>query len=510
MLIYFNTTKSQVSEQQIKKLKIPAHEKIGALFAKARDMLKSKATEQEAISSLFKQLGVSPEDKEAVNAMSQLLSTLGDGSLKVATTDNSGIFFIQKKLAQEGKKKTQFENVAVFKIGRKRAAMETMARFLANSLGLNKQMIPGMFCALQNPVFDPNEDTIEELWNGLDKVYFTQSAKPKKAYDDDDLFELDPLHQLLKEEEEENEVEETARSVVGIIQPFLFEQTEASLYEYTLMTMLALAIGLRDGKKDGYKGSTLFDVEDCMPIRIDPIWTKEKMADSPSAIDLPYLDQDNRTSMKLSMEDVGRLAELVQKWNAHTIVQNLSRLKIRYEDKVAEKIKAKGKGTDEGLCSVEIVTGELHKINGRLNHLNPSNKRHILLPEQLEACNTRLQRIRDFILDCARTEKRFTPQQLVFGVDKYGQMFHDAIQESPQLPRSISDTMIHYGFNHITGQTSPRLAKVDAGVYESFSRSSSNSPSPSLRSSIDQFAHSVATRLESVASKQQEFDTASQ
>ncbi len=226
--------------------------------------------------------------------------------------------------------------------------------------------------------------------------------------------------------------------------------------------MLALAIGLRDGKKDGYEGSTFFDVEDCMSIRIDPIWTKEKMAESPSAIDLPYLDRDDRTSMKLSLEDVDRLAELVQKWNIYSIVQNLSHLKIRYEDKAAEEMKAKATGKDEGLCPVEVVIGEPHKINGRLNHLNiKSNaKRHMLLPDQVEACNTRLQRIRDFIFDCAKSKRSFTPQQLVFAVDKYGQMFHDAIQGSPQhLPRSISDTMIHYGFNHVTGQTSPRSAR---------------------------------------------------
>ncbi len=134
MSVYFNASKSTLTVPEIKKLKIPAHDKIGALFAKGRDMLKPKATEQEELPSLFKKLGISPEDKEAIDTMSQLLSTLDDSSLKVATTENSGIFFIQKKIAQEGKKKPRLQNVAVFKIGRKRAAMETMARTLANIL----------------------------------------------------------------------------------------------------------------------------------------------------------------------------------------------------------------------------------------------------------------------------------------------------------------------------------------------------------------------------------------
>src|SRR5579871_995793 len=96
-----------------------------------------------------------------------------------------------------------------------------------------------------------------------------------------------------------------------------------SLYEFTLLTMLAVAAGLRDAKESGCKGSTLIDVEDCMPTRLDPVWTPEKIDHSVAATDLPFLNNNPMTTQELNLEDVGKLAKIVENWNIAAIVRNL-------------------------------------------------------------------------------------------------------------------------------------------------------------------------------------------
>ena len=468
MAIYFNPEKSTNLEAMMNDAKIPGHQKIGTAFTKALDLLKDTTTNSKEIVSLLRYLGVSPNDPLAIKTMSEMLPQLADDSLQIIETDSSGAFFIQKGIALNESDNTELRNIAVFKIGRKRASMETMVRHLANSLGLEKHMLPGIFCALQNPPLSNEEEeaAVEELWNGLDKTYLPDDNKDpapllkfgKLNFEDE--IDLDAFG---KESENLDNVKKTARTVVGIVQPFLPDQSESSLYEYTLMTILALAIGLRDGKQDGYKGSMFFDVEDCMPLRIDPVWSKENMHESPSAIDLPYLDKDERTHTMLSQEDVGRLAELVQKWNITAIVQDLNHLKIRYEDKTAELFEEEKRGLDEGGCNVEVAAGIPHQINGVFNHLDKANskKRHILHPDQLEACNTRLRRIQDFIKGHALQQTSFSPQDLVCAVDKFGKVFREALLSSPSssLPKSVSHVLNSQGPNHITGRQSPKVLR---------------------------------------------------
>ncbi len=456
MTVFFNPQNKHSLEQIIDNPKIPAHEKIGSLFSEILSLLKNPVHDRSQLAIFLERLGVSPEDPEAIESSSQLLLKLEDGTLKICPTANTGIYFIKKTDSN-----LKDREIAVFKIGRKRACIETMVRSFANGLGLNKHMLPGLFCAIQNPPLFGNklnneEETVEELWNGSDKIYLSQqaSSKLKKSeisFSIASSFEFDDT---------KSNVEKTACAVVGIIQPFLQDQQEACLYDFTLMTVLALAIGLRDGKKDGYKSSTLLDVEDCMPVRIDPTWTKEKIEKSVSALDLPYLDQDPRSSTKLSLEEVCKLAELVQKWKITALVKHLSQFKIRYEDRQAEVMKKKTRGYDEGECYITVVNGEPHLINGKLNHLASNPDMHLLLEEQLEACNTRLQRIRDFIIDCAMNQKSFTPQELVFAVDRYGQILHDAIRHSPKLPRGIDQILDGQGINHLLGRHSPDQMKI--------------------------------------------------
>ena len=421
MTVYFNQQK--IENHHLQSPDIPAHKKIGALYSRFIDAIRSG--EPHKINYCLPYLQVSKDDKMAIEVMSSLVQTLNDGSLKVIPSDNTGVYFLAKPSAIE---KDQFEKVAVFKIGRKRAAIETMARQFAHHLGLHKQMLPGMFCAMENlsvyTADNADEQTAEDLWNGNEKV-FTPPPEKNVCVLDGTQINIDPSSSIY-ESPDESSAEKTATAVVGIVQPYLKKQPIASLYEYTLMTIYALAVGLRDGKNDNYEGSTFLDVEDCMPIRIDPPWNAEKM---PSAIDLPYLDKDLRTNQQLSKEEVNNLAFLVQQWNISSIIEAINHLKIRYEDSDAEQLQLEKTGVDEGGHRIKIEEGKPHLINGHLNHFNPSNaKSRILLPEQREACNIRLQRIRDYISWRARREESFSPQDLVYAVDLYGKVYHEAIR----------------------------------------------------------------------------------
>ncbi len=567
MTIYFKKEPTETIASYLKQEDVPAHEKIGAIYKNALSRIKFNETDAKEFSTLMLSLGVHPEDEIAEKEMIHLLRTLGEGSHKIVPTQNTGVYFIQKQ--DDSSEKEECKNVAVIKISRKRAAIETTARFLAYQLGLDRQMIPGMFCALVNPPLftDTNKDeTVEELWNSLEKIYKKQDDSHSSEIDTEDSSEtnteddqlLSPREKgvnqkvddldffenfnsddrpdlsgfsaasLLAEESTESEsesslsgedyfsspgttppstssalnigskakvissetedesfeegFERTACAVVGIVQPFLQESEEASTYDYTLMTMFALAIGLRDGKKDGYKGSTFFDVEDCFPIRMDPVFTPGVIEKSASAIDLPYLDQDVRTNTSLSLEEVSKLADMVQHWKINKIIQELGRLKIQYEDKSAEKMKDASKGLDEGNCPVQVVKGQPpHLINGHLNHLTEENqKRRILLPDQLEACNTRLQRMRDFIVSRAMMQKSFTPRELVHAVDRWGKIYEEAIHHSPSLPREVDRVLKTEGTFHITGRKSPDDVKVDIGKDAYREHSATTPPTPPL------------------------------
>ncbi len=454
MTIYLNPKKTDRLEQYVQTTQIPAHEKIGAVFAQTLEAI--RAGEQEKAAKLLSYLHVADGDKAAQETMLSLIQTLSEGSLRIVNA-TTGTYFLQKPVED---KKGKFENVAVFKIGRKRAAIETMARHFAHTLGLSKQMISGMFCAVMNiPIMYPDsmdaeetqedvEDTVEELWNGKEKVYLPPPEKITASETES-----------WESSEEERPAQKTAEAVVGIIQPFLKKEPTASLLDYTKMTIFALAVGLRDG--NNFEGSKFFDVEDCMPIRIDPPLTPGEIEKSPSAIDLPYLDKDPRTTEKLSPEEIGELYRLVRQWDILSIISNLKHLKIHYEDREAEELLPDSEGVDEGGHHIKVEKPLLpHLINGELNHLLPTNaKRRILLPDQLNACNTRLQRIRDYITHSARNNRTFTPQELVYAVDLWGELYHKVIQTS-ELPKKYERSLKMSGMNSISGRTSPNALGV--------------------------------------------------
>lgn len=431
MAIYLNTDKVSdlraFADNPVNK----TYQVIGTVYASATQ--EQSLTEKQMHEHL-RLLGVRPSDKEAARLMTQFFRDVKE-KLCVVPTENTGVYFIQKNN----------ENIAVFKIGHKRAVMELIARKFAHYLGLERHMIPGMLCAIQNPPFQfakSPKETIEELWSGNEKIFLDpanphsrdrsrESSASAASFEDDFIFDQDPIPAAaaspivrlpssdseegtgsIKSNESTQSFEKTACVVVGIVQPFLVPQLIPSpLFEYTLMTILALAIGLRDGKKDGYAGATLFDVEDCMPRRVDPVPNNDKIEQTVSALDLPFLDKDIRTVQQLTEDETTRLAEIVQKWNISKIIHKLHKEKITAIDQAAENLHLKNDGFDDGSCLVSVETPvSPHLINGVYNHVLDNPKKRALTDEQLDACDTRLHRIRDFIIGCKMKRQPFSPK----------------------------------------------------------------------------------------------------
>lgn len=403
---------------------LPAHERIGAVYHR---ILSSRHREE--VPQLLNLIGVSPNDHEAARELEELLHTIHEGQVKITPSpEDTGVYFLKN-----GDRK-----VAVFKIGRKRAATELFARRFSALLGLEKHMIPGLFCAIECLQFqyDPEEqeEPLEQLWNGPNKVYLPQKS--------------------------------SAAAVVGIIERFISDDSveEESLLDFAKKTMFALAIGLRDGKEDGEKGSKFFDVDDSMPVWID-VPEDVTIEHVPAATHMPYLSHPYSTK-KLSEEAILALKQIVDRWSPSEILEFLLEQKISFRDRVAEAVPitsieedassdsldsdASDESTcspapsaflDEGKCMVRLEWGDKHPINGYLSI--PPTTDQMFTRAQRDACLTRCSRIREFINYCIRENRVFSPLELVCAVDKYYGAHSEHIRKTP-LSRQ-ADRIFHGG-----------------------------------------------------------------
>lgn len=473
MKIYFHRAETAGRfEDFLTEKKIPAHEKIGMLFSQAIALLKEPETVQaQEFPKIFGYMGLDKRDLNAHQKMKHLFSQFENSDVVIEPTVNTGVFLIGKK--EEGG--PELKKVAVFKIGRKRAAMEILMRKFAFLLNLEKHMVPSMFCAIENPQIEygeNTEDTVEELWNGKVKRYVSTINDTDSSYSSEEISDEDAedfkeffylCDQMLQKKppsdspklQSKNELN-AASIVVGIVQPFIYPQQEKGkddLLEFTLMNIFAYAIGLRDGKIDGYIDNIWFDVEDCMAVRIDPPWDKKEVQMTASAFDLPYLDKDKRADIKLTHDQMQVTAGLVKEWNIEELIRNLNDQKAVFYDVPAEKMKQRERAFDEGGCLVTIDKPVAHVINGHLKIGLADNDR-ILTRMQLNACRKRLERLREFILTSYSHKRCFSSKDLLFAVDKHLHAYYKSVT-SPSVPRNIFSHFDRHGLFSQMGRISP-------------------------------------------------------
>lgn len=484
-----------------------AYEKIGEIFAKGISLLsETEPARSEEFSKLFSSIGIDPNDKGAIRTLQSLLSECAKEDLVMVRTPDTGVFHIRRKIENE----QTFRNVAVFKIGAKRAAMEILMRRFSWLLGLEKQMVPCMYCAASDPDIkygNREEDTVEELWNGNVKRFMNSlfpersssfSSTEEDSLDEEEIPDCFSAYSVKK-------IENTSSVVIGVVQPFLYpKESKDDLSEFILMSILACAIGLRDGKKDGYIHNTWIDVEDCMPMRIDPEISKEGMQKTASAFDLPYLDEDKRADIKLSLEKIHSIAKTVKNWNIPEIIKTLSEQKILFYDPIAENMKLKQRGFDDGNCPVKIEEPKSHAINGHLK-IDLSTHSQILTPMQLDACGKRLERLKDYILKCSSEGHQFSAKNLVFSVDKHLHAYYKTVM-SPSISKStLFGPFDRCGVFSLLGRVSPikmglkiskkKIAKewlkiLNGGTPSLFSKECYSSPPPDFgKSSLSEKPH---------------------
>ncbi len=262
-------------------------------------------------------------------------------------------------------------------------------------MGLGDHVINGLYCTLQNPPVD-KEELIEELWNGNDKIYTKQP----------NIF-------------------------VGIIEPFLEDSVSADpLLSYSKMLLVALAIGLRDGKPDGLKDGTLIDVDDCYTSVTDPIFQsiKELKEKGIAPIDLPFL-KDPLASMVLSQAQIATLAEIAEAWDIFSICTMLGQEPILYADSFAEGQKPGKPVMDASTgSSFTVDTAEENLMHPDTDTVDIKKRKTILNEDQKVAIATRMNRLKKFIREQQRTGEQFTPLALVYAVDPFSRLYADAIE----------------------------------------------------------------------------------
>lgn len=334
----------------------------------------------------FKNLGINANDEEGRREILQILEKVRHGSARwFPSPKDPGVYFIYKidggpkdiertslgikTSLERGNPSERMEPVAVFKVGSKRANIEIFVRDIATKLGLEDVACPGIFYAQQRPDLslwqEDDKQLSEDLWSGATKFYVDQDLR-------------DDAH------------------VVGILEPFigqLSRQAELRRSQYIKITVFALAIGLRDAHSDNVL-SKLIDVEECMPVRLDP----DARESATPATHLPFLADP------ICEECIGETActylkELVSRWNVDLICDEISKIKISFPDIVSECSDSFKPGVvyyDENYVK---VTGDYESEPDDLFERQPLNGKNLVFSDhQIGALKIRLERLKSIIL----------------------------------------------------------------------------------------------------------------
>ena len=334
----------------------------------------------------FKNLGINPKDEEGRREILQILEKVRHGSARwFPSAKDPGVYFIYKidggpkdiertslgikTSLERGNPSERMEPVAVFKVGSKRANIEIFVRDIATKLGLEDVACTGIFYAQQKPDLSlwqqEDKQLSEDLWSGATKFYIDQDLR-------------DDAH------------------VVGILEPFIKQlspQAELRRSQYLKITVFALAIGLRDAHSDNVL-SKLIDVEECMPVRLDP-GARESAT---PATHLPFLADP------ICEECIGETAftylkELVSKWSVDLICDEISQMSISFPDVVMESEDSFA-SDHEYLDENHIrVTGDFETEPDDLFEKRPLDGKNLIFSHhQIGTLKIRLERLKSIIL----------------------------------------------------------------------------------------------------------------
>lgn len=452
----------------------PAHECIGVVYRLLSEVLGRGAKPE---TSLMDRISADIDSPELI----ELVERISDESSYHLSPSTNGVILALDNATQQP--------FAVIKPSRKRANYETFAYLLAKKLSLHDHILPSAFCAIKNPrahsaASIENGDWMEELFNGdfkqlnipalsdcetTSEVFLNESddSNPDLSESEDDLFlpvrrcdsdddfivfesASDGGEGVSSGEEPDSETSSADKRscsrtgsyahrdyfAVGVIEPFINKTIESisdeNIGEYAKMVLLCLALGLRDGKDDGYINFKLIDVEEIMPNYLLP--TEEDQEKNIAATHLPLLD-NVFSARELSAEIIHELRTIVNSWNMEDLEDFLSHYPVKYQDAVAEiekRLKTTDELVDEGGCEYKYIPESamfaeqagLYQFKG-LPKKDLLESQNLLDADQIETFFKRMILVKLFILE----NDEFTLRDLVFHVDPQYKAAMDKISQ---------------------------------------------------------------------------------
>jgi hypothetical protein len=454
------------------------HEKIGFLWSEIFSQIQAgKDQKDKEFISVLESLGVSPDDQEAHNIHFDLIQKMKAFDFTVAKTKEMGMFHLLDKNQQP---------FAVFKTGEKRAFMELSFRQILPS-ELKEHAIAGLFCSLKNP--DLSEKGLEvdselsvNLWNGNVKVIL---GPP----DEGDYY------------------------LNGILEPFLQKNKQANLdLLLSAKTLLAfLFFGSRDIKTDGLIDYCSVDNEEGMPPYLD-VCDQEK-DQFVAATNLPYLLEHPHQNTLLSLDEIKALQKITESWNSIKIMKALSSMSIQFPDAISESYSPKGIlscgqemqeeylktlkirldamseekddnskvlekykkfsrqevkdqmrfiGWDEGYCEMDVrrlYGNEEQELKKLLDPIDVDGIKQVraFTDNQINACISRIERIKKFINEKVLNKQMFSLWELVLGVDHvFARHYQLKLEEkSGSSSSSMSSSSLSFRDLVCLGRTTP-------------------------------------------------------
>jgi hypothetical protein len=420
---------------------------------------------EEATSSLIA-LGIHPSDKEAAAVMSgKIIETLSSDSQIIPSPRDPGVYYVYNLSGYQKEEKAQviteivetlscrsrtpgaesreLEPTAIFKIGSKRAQVETTVRKIAHLLGFQAQSLPGVFFTIRTAVkqktpFESMNDIFSSLVQKnalLEKekgarasASFDERANPSEASsewsEDEEVFDdFHPIEELWSGQTKVYQgLEEKSSHLVGILEPFnqmpsMSKQKKKQSYAF--LTLFSLAIGLRDAREDNIT-NVILDSEECMPNRIEPNSDVEEIDHQVAATHLPFLNSEF-LDQPMNKQDFAHCARLIRGWDIEKIVTEVSEEKIKYADLVSEKaslVKSKHKLQDSNKNEVRVIVDQNPDHEDDLfDPKNLEKTNNVFDEKQIVAFKTRLERLKKLFSEDAK--ETLTPREMVAAVDPF-------------------------------------------------------------------------------------------
>lgn len=501
-------------------VELPSYRQISHLISRAICTFQPDEYKK-SVSTEFQRLGIESQDLQAEESLKLLISNINKLQVRILpSATSSGVYTVEAK----EEKSTQYRNLAVFKIGHKRAAIELQARKLAFKLGLEQHVIPSCFAALENPDLFAEEDVSEALWNGKEKIFVKNSTKT------DAILESDESSQSSLDMYDKWFLSSIPSS------PASSQSNSAPSSPKKGQTLRCLESLESDSLPSSAASSPMKCTPNASPVKKTPqsraslASAKKRLnfGESPKAvvgIIQPYLNNSEEIASPLSCvqttmaalaiglrdaKEDGIINETLidvedcmpsrldapqataAKWTEFTCATHLpyldtnpsSKLTISHDDlqtvaklvtnwdinKIIseladESIQFKDRSAEQ-LKGTGVDDGGCHiKIQNAMPQLFDVQKKDPLTNKlfcdaQLAACRTRLERMKSFILKQAIEKNPFTAVELVFSVDPDAKRFYEALTTQSSLRASTERTLSTLGPFHVIGQQTPHSAGI--------------------------------------------------